>query len=160
MFSSSSKSNNRIPNVRSEKQLLRALQTKKLSASPQGTNLPTIGSLNGDLKQPISSSQFSTLLQRDQPRKRMSQDFRKVLVKLDARCTRGSKISDRKHLNQVNSFIPVYNFEDPKKARAAFPLRLKKDMENFLNSCSLRMNCPFQLKFAFLPDGTKLEDLS
>ena len=44
--------------------------------------------------------------------------------------------------------------------KAAYPLRLKNDMDNFLNSCSLRMNCTFQLKFAFKPDGTNLIDLS
>ena len=33
-------------------------------------------------------------------------------------------------------------------------------MTTFLNSCSLRMYCPFQLRFAFLPDGIPLMDLS
>lgn len=39
-------------------------------------------------------------------------------------------------------------------------MRLKTDMNNFLSSSSVRMNCPFPLKFAFLPDGTNITDLT
>ena len=42
----------------------------------------------------------------------------------------------------------------------SYPLRLKNDLLTFLNSCTLRTNYPFALKYAFKPDGTLVGDLS
>ena len=74
----------------------------------------------------------------------------------------------RKQLVELETFIPVYaaslirksqqlldqNHTNPKNTRLqkAFPMRLKNDMQTFLSSCSLRMNCPYILKYAFVPE--------
>ena len=68
--------------------------------------------------------------------------------------------ANKRRKDRLDSFIPVYNFSNKIKAQAAFPLRLRNDMTNFLNSCSLRMNCPFQLRYAFKPDGTQIADFT
>lgn len=68
----------------------------------------------------------------------------------------------RKQLVQIEAFIPVYGEEMISLAilKRAFPLRLKTDMKSFLATSSVRMNCPFTLKYAYLPDGTLLTDFS
>ena len=49
-----------------------------------------------------------------------------------------------------------------KSARKAYPLRLKTDLKQFIDSCAVRMNCHMQLKYAFTEDnqGVPLQDLA
>lgn len=49
---------------------------------------------------------------------------------------------------------------DKAKFKKSFPLRLKSDMQTFISSCTVRLQCPFPLKYAFRVNGTLLQDLS